>query len=64
MKKLSIIIPAYNEQGRIERTLRAYHQFFAQKKQEGLLDFELVIVLNGCVDNTCSALCFSTEKTC
>ena len=50
--KLSIIIPAYNEEGRIERTMRAYHQFFSEKKQETGLAFELVIVLNGCKDNT------------
>ena len=46
--KLSIIIPAYNEAGRIERTMRAYHQFFSEKN----VSFELVIVLNGCRDNT------------
>jgi len=46
--KISIIIPAYNEEGRIERTVRAYHQFFSAKN----VSFELVIVLNGCKDNT------------
>lgn len=46
--KISIIIPAYNEAGRIERTVRAYHQFFSRKN----ISFELVIVLNGCKDNT------------
>lgn len=46
--KISIIIPAYNEEGRIERTMRAYHTFFTEKN----ISFELVIVLNGCKDNT------------
>jgi glycosyltransferase involved in cell wall biosynthesis len=46
--KLSIVIPAYNEENRIERTLRAYHQFFSAKH----MPFELVVVLNGCKDNT------------
>lgn len=46
--KISIVIPAYNEEGRIERTVRAYHQFFSAKP----LSFELVVVLNGCKDNT------------
>src|SRR5579872_1190238 len=46
--KLSIVIPAYNEENRIERTLRAYHQFFTTMH----MPFELVIVLNGCKDNT------------
>lgn len=46
--KLSIVIPAYNEENRIEKTLRAYHQFFSEKH----MPFELVVVLNGCKDNT------------
>ncbi len=50
--KLSIIIPAHNEESRIGKTLRAYHQFFVEKKQATELDFEFVIVLNGCTDNT------------
>ena len=50
--KISIIIPAYNEEGRIERTMRAYHHFFTEKQQQINLFFELVIVLNGCKDNT------------
>lgn len=49
---VSIVIPAYNEEGRIERTLRRYHQFFTEKQQEGLLSFELVVVVNGSTDNT------------
>jgi glycosyltransferase involved in cell wall biosynthesis len=51
--KISIIIPAYNEEKRIEKTMRAYHQFFSEKQQQQTnLSFELVIVLNGCKDNT------------
>ncbi|HRN78519.1 MAG TPA: glycosyltransferase [Candidatus Dependentiae bacterium] len=50
--KLSIIIPAYNEERRIRRTLQAYHQFFTEVKRRGDFDFELVVVLNGCKDNT------------
>lgn len=50
--KISIIIPAYNEEKRIERTVRAYHQFFLKKQLETGLLFELIIVLNGCKDNT------------
>lgn len=47
--KLSIIIPAYNEEKRIERTLRTYSQFFENKKN---IETELLVVLNGCVDGT------------
>lgn len=50
--KISIIIPAYNEENRIEKTIRAYHQFFSDKQQSISLGFELVVVLNGCKDNT------------
>ncbi len=50
--KISIIIPAYNEEGRIARTMRAYHQFFLEKQLSTHLSFELLIVLNGCKDNT------------
>ena len=46
--KLSIVIPAYNEENRIERTLRTYHKFFSEKN----MPFELVVALNGCKDNT------------
>lgn len=50
--KISIIIPAYNEEERIGNTLHTYHRFFNALKETQLLDFELVVVLNGCVDNT------------
>jgi len=50
--KLSIIIPAHNEKRRIQKTIQTYHQFFAEKQKNNLLDFELVLVLNGCTDNT------------
>ena len=52
--KISIIIPAYNEEKRIEKTIRAYHNFFSEQNQQSGLLFELVIVLNGCKDNTLS----------
>ena len=49
--KIRIIIPAHNEESRIEKTMRAYHLFFSQK-QNKIKNFELVVVLNGCSDNT------------
>jgi len=48
MVKLSIVIPAYNEEKRIGRTLDNYLNFFSKK----LKDFEIIVVLNGCIDNT------------
>ena len=48
MVNLSIIIPAYNEEKRISRTLNNYSKFFSKK----IKDFEIIVVLNGCKDNT------------
>lgn len=48
MIKLSIIIPAYNEENRIARTLDNYLKFLSKK----IKDFEIIVVLNGCTDNT------------
>lgn len=44
-----MLIPAYNEEGRIEPVLRDYARYF-QEQYVG--KFQLVVVLNGCRDNT------------
>jgi len=46
---LLILIPAYNEEARIEPVLRDYAQFF-QQKYSG--KYQIVVVLNGCKDDT------------
>jgi dolichol-phosphate mannosyltransferase len=46
---LLLLIPAYNEEQRIEPVLREYAQFF-RKRYQG--KFQVVVVLNGCVDDT------------
>jgi len=46
---LLLLIPAYNEEQRIEPTLREYAQFFREHHRGR---FQLVVVLNGCRDNT------------
>ncbi len=46
---LLLLIPAYNEERRIEPVLRDYATYF-QKNYLG--KFQLVVVLNGCKDNT------------
>jgi len=50
--KMSIVIPAHNESGRIGKTLDNYGAFFEQRKMETGLETELLVVLNGCIDNT------------
>jgi glycosyltransferase involved in cell wall biosynthesis len=46
---LLLLIPAYNEERRIEPVLRDYGRYF-QENYRG--KFQLVVVLNGCHDNT------------
>jgi glycosyltransferase involved in cell wall biosynthesis len=46
---LLLLIPAYNEARRIEPVLRDYARYF-QEHYQG--KFQLVVVLNGCTDNT------------
>lgn len=46
MIRLSIIIPAYNEERRIAKTLQDYLTFFQDKQTE------IIVVLNGCRDET------------
>ena len=44
-----LLIPAYNEEQRIEPVLREYAQYF---RHHYAGKFQLVVVLNGCIDNT------------
>lgn len=46
---LLLLIPAYNEEKRIGPVLRRYAEFF---RREYKSPFQLVVVLNGCRDNT------------
>ena len=46
---LLLLIPAYNEENRIEPVLREYGRYFQQEYRG---KFQLVVVLNGCKDNT------------
>ena len=50
--KISIIIPAYNEEKRIGKTLKEYKEFFQELEKRKVLDFEIIVVLNACRDNT------------
>ena len=46
---LLLLIPAYNEERRIEPVLRDYARYFKENHRG---KFQLVVVLNGCTDNT------------
>ena len=47
--KLSIIIPAYNEEKRIQSTLFDYYNYFKRIYKD---DFEIIVVCDGCKDRT------------
>jgi len=50
--KINIIIPAYNEEKRIEKMLERYCKFFGELKKIKELDYEVIIVINNTTDNT------------
>src|SRR3989441_6162770 len=50
---LLLLIPAYNEENRIEPVLRDFGRYFTENYSG---KFQLVVVLNGCRDNTLSVV--------
>ncbi|MBU1988144.1 MAG: glycosyltransferase [Nanoarchaeota archaeon] len=52
MVKLSIVMPAYNEERRIGRTLEAYSSYFESLRENGELDYEILVVINNTTDRT------------
>ena len=48
MKKLSVIVPSYNEENRIEKTLYAISQFL----QKQTYSYEILVINDGSKDNT------------
>lgn len=48
--KVAIVVPAHNEEKRIGIMLRTYAHYF--NHVQGVLSYELLVVLNGCTDNT------------
>ena len=46
-RHLSIVIPAFNEQHTIEKTLLEYYHFFKSK-----FSFNIIVVMDGCNDQT------------
>lgn len=52
MEKLSLVIPAYNEEKRIGPTLKEYSDFFEDLYSRKVLDYEILIVINNTRDRT------------
>ncbi|MBU0907093.1 MAG: glycosyltransferase [Nanoarchaeota archaeon] len=50
--KLSIIVPAYNEEKRIERMLNSYLKFFDALEKNKRIDYEIIVVINNTRDKT------------
>ncbi|MBI2632383.1 glycosyltransferase [Candidatus Pacearchaeota archaeon] len=50
--KLGIIIPAHNEEKRIERTLEAYLSYFNEIEKEAKLIYKIIVVINASNDKT------------
>src|SRR3989338_2604134 len=50
--RVSIVIPAHNEEKRIGKTLEHYVSYFKNLKRKSFFDFEIIVVLNNCSDNT------------
>ena len=50
--KISIIIPAYNEEKRISNTLKTYLTFFRDISKKNKIDYEILVVINNTTDRT------------
>jgi len=50
--KIAIIIPAYNEEKRIGKTLNAYSIYFNELKNYRKLDYEIIVIINNTKDET------------
>jgi len=61
--KICIVIPAYNEEKRIGKTIREYCSFFKSKKRQEELDFEIIVVINNTTDKT-EEIVKSFQKSC
>jgi len=59
MVKLSIVIPAYNEEKTIEKTTKTYIDFFDKKLKN---DYEIIIIPNGCKDKTVEIVKLLSKK--
>src|SRR3989344_560250 len=52
MFKVSIIMPAYNEERRIEKTLKSYSSYFEDLRKKGKVNYKIIVVINNTTDRT------------
>jgi len=52
MKKVAIIIPAYNEEKRIGESLKERSAFFENLFRKKMIDYEILVVINNTTDKT------------
>jgi glycosyltransferase involved in cell wall biosynthesis len=50
--KFSLIIPAYNEEKRISKTLKVYTDYFDETAKTKKFDYEIIVVINNTKDRT------------
>jgi glycosyltransferase involved in cell wall biosynthesis len=50
--KAVIVVPAYNEEKRIGKTLEVYGDFFNNLKSKKIIDYEILVVINNTEDKT------------
>lgn len=60
MEKLYIVIPAYNEEANIERTVKEWDAVIRRHSGEG--ESRLVVVNDGSTDSTWEILCKMKKK--
>lgn len=52
MRTVSIVVPAYNEEKRISPMLEEYSKYFEEKRKNGEIEYELLVVINNTTDRT------------
>jgi glycosyltransferase involved in cell wall biosynthesis len=50
--KIAIVMPAYNEEKRISKTLEEFSKFFEKLRRTEKLEYTILVVINGTKDNT------------